>query len=88
MDIKLTDIEKNIDKEYSDTDIREISKEGIYLPECFIGFKECSDFFWYSMEQELGGKKYVGARNCLTDPPYMKFRVEGKDIFILFSTSR
>ena len=86
MNIKVTDLEENIDKEYYDDDIREISKKGIMLPECFIDFEECSTPFWYSMEQGINGRKYVGARNILTDPAYMKFRVYGKDIFILFST--
>lgn len=86
MNIKITAIEGNIDKEYSDNDIQEITKEGIKLPECFIDFEECVLNFRYSRERREGNRMYVGARNCLTNPPYMKFWVDGKDIFILFSS--
>lgn len=86
MNLKISDLEDKIDKEYSDRDIVDITGKGITLPDCFIDFKECSKFFAYSTEEGIMDRKYVGARNCLTNPTYMKFRVRKEDVFILFSS--
>ena len=85
MDIQISDLEKVIDKEYFETDIIEINAEGIVLKNCAYTYDECVESFCYSSETGIGSRKYIGARNSLTTPPYIKFYAGGEHIFICFS---
>lgn len=81
------DLEDVIDKEYSSADIKEVSLEGILLPDCLISFAgSIRNHRGNFPRPEIKGKPYVGDKNCLTDPPYMKFVVEGKVLIILFQS--
>lgn len=83
LDIHL--LEGNISKKYLEKDIREISKDGIIVGDYEIKFKRCTEEFCYSYERGIGEREYVGARNSLTEPPYIKLHLDDEDIFILFA---
>ena len=84
MDMVVTDLEDVIDKEYSFDDVIGISSEGIRLKNDLIRFKDSMEHYRFNFERGIGERKYVGDRNCLTDPSYMKFTVDGEVIILLF----
>lgn len=83
LDIRL--LEGHIDREYFWEDIKEINHEGITVGDCEIRFEKCVKEFCYSCERGIGKRLYVGARNSLTEPPYIKFHLDGEDVFITFA---
>ena len=80
----VTDLEDAIDKEYSYDDIKEITSDGIELNDCMIRFADSMQHYRFNFERGIGERKYVGDRNCLTDPPYMKFTIGDEVLIILF----
>ena len=87
-DLRVSDIETVIDAQYYQSDIKEITEEGIELSDCRINFKTCARHFWNNHERGVGKSLYVGDRNSLTKPPYMRFIVDGKVIIILFPSRK
>ena len=86
MCIRVSDLEKVIDKHYSSADIKSLSRTGIELTDCTIDFGESSKEFQKHSEQGIRDYQYVGSRNSITDPPYMRFEIQGKVLIILFSS--
>lgn len=84
--IEVTDLEKVIDKEYYSCDIKSFSSRGIELTDFTILFDESVKEFQQHPKQGIEEYQYVGSRNSITDPPYMRFEVQGKVLIILFSS--
>lgn len=88
MDIKITDLEKKIDVEYDVSDVVRIEDFGILMKDYrVIHFKECHDAFLGRSERGMQGRPYVGSRNTLTTPRYMKFEERLNVIIIKFTSS-
>lgn len=66
--------------------IKSISSRGIELTDFTILFDESVKAFQQHPKQGIEEYQYVGSRNSITDPPYMRFEVQGKVLIILFSS--
>ena len=84
MNIKVEDIEDVIDREYVFDDIIRITSDGIELRDAMIRFSDSMEEYLFRGERGIGNRKYVGDRNCLTEPAYMKFTIKGEVQIILF----
>ncbi len=84
MNIKVEDLEDVIDREYAFDDIISITSYGIELKDAMILFSDSMTEYLVRGERGIGDRKYVGDRNCLTEPAYMKFTINGDVLIILF----
>lgn len=85
MDISISDFEERIDVEYEFSDIVRIEKFGILMKDYrIIHFEQCAVEFDNPWEREMRGRKYVGHRNTLTEPQYMRFCEDRKNIILKF----
>lgn len=86
--MKITDLEDKIDVEYDVSDVVRVEDFGILMKDYrVIHFKECHNSFLGRPEREMQGRPYVGSRNTLTTPRYMKFEERLEVILIKFPTS-
>ena len=87
-EIKITDLEDRIDVEYEFSDVVRIESFGVLMKDYrIIHFKECHDSFLWPYEREMQGRPYVGSRNPLTTPRYIKFEELAEVIIIKFPSS-
>ena len=85
MSLSVTDIEERIDKTYIYEDVIDVSSEGIRFKNGeMIRCADSIERYRNSLETGIHGRKYVGDRNCLTEPPYMTFVVDENILVILF----
>ena len=78
--MKISDLEKRIEKEYSYKSVREITSKGIVLNDCELLFDDLK--IPYHGNKDYMGRDFVADRNVLTTPKYLKF-ISGEIVYII-----
>ena len=87
--ISFYDLNHENDKQYTDIDIVKVSEDGVYFKDLSLNYEECAKQFVYfhPLVRDYDDKSvYVGSRNSLTEPAYVRFNADWKNVYVLFSS--